>query len=336
LPKFIVIRLRQRPFGQPKVCEKYHNVGLWQAIFSGFAVSGCACYELTAMRRAVIDIGTNTVKVLVADVQQGQAVPVLHKDRAARLGEGVNENQSLSTAAMARTLQTIDEFHSEAKASGAVHIIAVTTSACRDATNRNEFFEAVRQKCGLEVQMISGDREAELIFRGVTSDPEWTTVPLVVMDVGGGSAEFIQGQDGKMELFQSLPLGALRLTEQFGEEKLKELCEYARAILRPALMRYKIGNGRMIGTGGTISTFARMEWGAVDHVAISQEALRESVQRLAAMPLAERRKVSGLPPDRADIIVAGGAVFLVAMELLRADELTVSIRNLRYGALLAD
>jgi exopolyphosphatase/guanosine-5'-triphosphate,3'-diphosphate pyrophosphatase len=288
------------------------------------------------MRRAVIDIGTNTVKVLVADVQQGQVVPVSHKDRVTRLGEGVNENECLSTAAIARTLQAIDEFHSEAKASGAVHIIALTTSACRDAANHNEFFEAVRQRCGLEVQLISGDREAELIFRGVTSDPEWTTVPLVMMDVGGGSAEFIQGQDGKMELFQSLPLGALRLTEQFGEGKLTELCEHARAILRPALIRYKIGNGRMIGTGGTISTFARMEWGVVDHVAISQEALRESVQRLDVLPLVERRKVSNLPPDRADIIVAGGTVFLVAMELLGADELTVSIRNLRYGALLAE
>jgi exopolyphosphatase / guanosine-5'-triphosphate,3'-diphosphate pyrophosphatase len=288
------------------------------------------------MRRAVIDIGTNTVKVLVADVQQGQVVPVLHKDRVTRLGEGVNEKQCLSTAAIARTLQTIDEFHLEAKTAGAVHIIALTTSACRDAANRNELFDAVRQKCGLEMEMISGDREAELIFRGVSSDPEWTNAPLVVMDVGGGSAEFIQGQDGKMEVFQSLSLGALRLTEQFGEGKLKELCEHARTILHPALMRYKIGGGRMIGTGGTISTFARMEWGAVDHVAISQEALRDSVQRLGAMPLAERKKVPNLPPDRADIIVAGGAVFLVAMELLGADELTVSVRNLRYGALLAD
>ena len=129
------------------------------------------------MRRAVIDIGTNTVKVLVADVQQGQVVPVLHKDRVARLGEGVNENQCLSTAAMARTLQTIDEFHLEAKKAGAVHIIALTTSACRDAANRNEFFEAVREKCGLEVELISGNREAELIFRGVSSDPEWTMRP---------------------------------------------------------------------------------------------------------------------------------------------------------------
>jgi len=287
------------------------------------------------MRRAAIDIGTNTVKVLVADVQQGQMVTVLHKDRVTRLGEGVDEERCLSAAAIARTLQAVDEFRLEAKASGAVHIIALTTSACRDATNRNEFFDAVRQKCGLEVQLVTGDQEAELIFRGVSSDPEWVGTSLVVVDVGGGSAEFIEGEDGKMELFQSLPLGALRLTEQFGEGKLTELCEHTRKFLRPALTHYKLSNGRMIGTGGTISTFARMEWGAVDHVKISREALLGSIQRLDAMPLAKRRKVPNLPADRADIIVAGGAVFLVAMELLGADELTVSVRSLRYGALLA-
>ncbi|HXI85554.1 MAG TPA: hypothetical protein VNL17_15845 [Verrucomicrobiae bacterium] len=286
------------------------------------------------MRRAIIDIGTNTVKILVADVQQGQVVVVMHKDRVARLGQGVHERARLSTEAIDRTLQAINEFHLEAKATGAIHIIALTTSACRDAANRDEFFDAVRQKCGLEVQLVSGDREAELIFRGVSSDPEWTGAPLLVMDVGGGSAEFIQGRDGEMELFKSLPLGALRLTEQFGEGRLAELREHLRAVLRPALAGYKMGEGQMIGTGGTISTFARMEWGAVDHVKISREALLESVQRLDAMPLAERKKVAGLPADRADIIVTGGAVFLVAMEALGAVELTVSVRNLRYGALL--
>jgi exopolyphosphatase/guanosine-5'-triphosphate,3'-diphosphate pyrophosphatase len=288
------------------------------------------------MRCAVIDIGTNTVKVLIADVQRGQVVPVMHKDLVTRLGEDINERQYLSTAAIARTLQAIDDFHTEAKEAEATNIIALTTSACRDAVNRNEFFDAVRQKCGLEVQLISGDREAELIFGGVSSDPEWTGVPLVVMDVGGGSAEFIQGRDGKMELFKSLPLGALRLTEQFGEGRLAELRRHVHSILGPALAGYKLGGGRMVGTGGTITTLARMEQGVIDHVTITRETLAGFVQQLEAMSLAERKKVPGLPPDRADIIVAGGAVFLVAMELLGADELTVSIRNLRYGALLAD
>ena len=212
--------------------------------------------------------------------------------------------------------------------------IALTTSACRDAINRREFFDAVRQKCGLGVELISGAREAELIFHGVSSDPEWMGAPLLVVDVGGGSAEFIQGRDGKMELFQSLPLGALRLTEQFGEGKLAELREHLRAVLRPALAAYGISGGRMIGTGGTITTFARMQHGQVDHTTISQDALLGLVEQLDAMPLAERKKVAGLPAERADIIVAGGAVFLVAMEMLGVAELTVSVRNLRYGALL--
>jgi exopolyphosphatase/guanosine-5'-triphosphate,3'-diphosphate pyrophosphatase len=288
------------------------------------------------MRRAVIDIGTNTVKVLVADVQQGQVVAILSKDKTTRLGEGVDGCGKLLPAAIARTIQTVNEFRAEAKALGATDVIALTTSACRDAANRDEFLDGVRRTCGLEVKLISGEREAELIFRGVSSDPAWSGEPILVVDVGGGSAEFIQGCGGKMELFQSLPLGALRLTEQFGEGRFPELCEHLRTVLRPALARYEVKGCRLLGTGGAITTFARMLHGAVDHAAISREPLTALVRRLEAMPLAERKKTSGLPPERADIIVAGGAVFDVAMEMLGAVELTVSVRNLRYGALVTD
>jgi exopolyphosphatase / guanosine-5'-triphosphate,3'-diphosphate pyrophosphatase len=288
------------------------------------------------MRRAVIDIGTNTVKLLVADVQQGQVFPFLSMDKVTRLGEGVDESGQLLPGAIERTVRAINEFHVEAKAVGAVDIVALTTSASRDATNRGEFFEAVRQTCGLEVKLISGEREAELIFRGVSSDPEWSGKPILVMDVGGGSAEFIQGGDGKMEIFQSLPLGALRLTEKYGEGRFAELTEHLRATLRHELARYDLHGRRMIGTGGTITTLARIEGGTVDHAKISRGKLLELVQRLEAMPLAQRKKVPGLPPERADIIVAGGVVFLAAMGVLGANEITASIRNLRHGALLVD
>src|SRR5579862_6164303 len=140
------------------------------------------------MRRAVIDIGTNTIKVLVAEVEQGQVVPVIHRDHVTRLGEGVDERGFLSAAAMDRALRAIDQFHLSAREAGALHIIALTTSACRDAGNRDEFFEAVRRASALEVQLISGEREAELIFKGVSSDREWAKERLLVMDVGGGSA----------------------------------------------------------------------------------------------------------------------------------------------------
>ena len=263
-------------------------------------------------------------------------VPLTAKDRTTRLGEGVDGGGRLLPTAIARTIQAVNEFQAEARASGATEITVLTTSASRDATNRDEFFDGVRQVCGLEVKLISGEREAELIFRGVSSDPEWSSAPMQVVDVGGGSAEFIQGSEGKGELFQSLPLGALRLTEKFGEGKFAVLCEDLRAVLGPALARYSIRGRRMIGTGGTATTLARIEHGAVDHVTISREKLGALVRRLEAMPVAERKKVPGLPPERADIIVAGGAVFLVAMEVLDAGEITVSVRNLRYGALVSD
>ena len=292
-------------------------------------------YTLVTMRRAVIDIGTNTVKLLVADVQQGQVVAIAAKDRTTRLGEGVNGQKRLTQAAIARTVQAVGEFVLEAGDLGATDIIALTTSAARDAVNRDEFLDGVRQACGLEVKLISGEREAELIFQGASSDPEWSSEPILVVDVGGGSAEFIQGRGGEMELFQSLPLGALRLTEKFGEGRFGELCDHLRAALRPALARYEATGRRLIGTGGTITTFARMLHGPVDHATILHESLGSLLHRLEAMSVAERKKVDGLPPERADIIVAGGAVFLVVMAVLDADELTVSVRNLRYGALVA-
>jgi exopolyphosphatase/guanosine-5'-triphosphate,3'-diphosphate pyrophosphatase len=288
------------------------------------------------MRRTVIDIGTNTVKLLVADVSERQAVPIAAKDRTTRLGEGVDDSRRLLPAAMARTVRAIQDFLAEARALGATDCVAVATSAARDAANCDEFLAQVRQTCGLEVELITGDREAELIFRGVSSDPEWSGRRILVVDVGGGSAEFIQGCDGKMELFRSLPLGALRLTEKFGEGRFAELCEHLRATLRNALAGYQTSGCRLIATGGTMVTLARVECGAVDHATISRAKLQALVRKLEALPLADRKKVPGLPPERADIIVAGGAVLLVAMEVLKASELTVSIRNLRYGALVSD
>jgi exopolyphosphatase/guanosine-5'-triphosphate,3'-diphosphate pyrophosphatase len=287
------------------------------------------------MRRAVIDIGTNTVKLLVADVLDGNVIPVVSKDQTTRLGEGVTKSKRLSQAAITRTVQTIDGLLNEARRLGATDLLALTTSAVRDAENRNEFLGQVRSQCGLEVQVITGEREAELIFRGVSSDPQWSRQPILVVDVGGGSAEFIQGQSERMELFQSLPLGALRLTEQFGEENFTELCDHLRSTLRPTLARYDSRSRRMICTGGTGTTIARIACGTVDHSAVSQDRLVALVDRLRAMPLAERKKVPGLPPERADIIVAGAAVFLLTMEIVGAKEVTASIRNLRYGALIA-
>jgi exopolyphosphatase/guanosine-5'-triphosphate,3'-diphosphate pyrophosphatase len=292
------------------------------------------------MRRAVIDIGTNTVKLLVAEVRNGQVTPLAAKDATTRLGERVHETQRLSPAAISRTVKAIAGFVAEAQALGTADITAITTSAVRDAMNRDDFLDAVRRQCGLAVQMVSGEREAELIFRGVCSDPAWAGQPVLVIDVGGGSTEFIQGVDRRIERCRSLQLGAVRMTEQFGEARFTELCAFLRDTLRRELADYNLSDRRLIGTGGTMLTLAavvaRASDSAVDHATLTCDEARSVVERLRAIPLSERQNIPGLPSERADIIVAGGAVVVAAMEVLGAAEISVSMRSLRFGAMIEE
>ena len=283
------------------------------------------------MRRAVIDIGTNTVKLLVADVGNGVVTPVVEKAATTRIGEGVHQTNRLLPAAIERTVKVIGQYAEEAKMSGATDILAFTTSAARTATNADEFLRA----CPVTVEVISGEKEAELIFRGAASDPQWAGQRLLVMDVGGGSAEWILGQAGTMDKLQSLPVGVVRLLERFGEDDFAGITAFLRAEFASRLELFRSGLWRMIGTGGTIVTLARIAGQSPDHARLSLDAIRALVTHLNALPLAERKRVPGLPPERADIIVPGGMVFVTAMETLGAMELTVSVRALRYGALLA-
>ena len=287
------------------------------------------------MRRAVIDIGTNTVKLLVADIRDGQVFPVVSKDLTTRLGEGVDATRQLSPAAIARTVAAITGYVADVQELAVADLTAFTTSAARDAGNRQEFLAAVHRQSGLTVEVLTGQREAELIFRGVASDPAWSTNQLLVLDIGGGSAEFIQGAAGKIDRWQSLPLGAVRLTEQFRDRSFAELAEYLRTTLRAALAGYGVAGRQFIATGGATITLGRVATGKTDRTELTFEAVRGLVAQLNALPLTELRKVPGLPPDRADIIVAGGAVLMFAMEALGATDLTISTRNLRYGALLS-
>jgi exopolyphosphatase/guanosine-5'-triphosphate,3'-diphosphate pyrophosphatase len=281
------------------------------------------------MRRAVIDVGTNTVKLLVADVSGGAVTPVLAMDATTRLGEGVNETGRLSAAAIQRTVEAMARFAAQARSLGAAEVAAVATSAARSAANADEFLGA----CPMPVRVISSEEEAALIFRGASSDPEWAGQRLLVMDVGGGSAEWILGEAGKAEQLRSLPVGAVRLLERFGDD-FGAMASFLRAELGRALTPFARGPWRMIGTGGTILTLARISQPRVDHARLTRESVRELVARLKALPLAQRRAVPGLPAERADIIVPGGAVFWFAMEALGAVELTVSVRALRFGVLL--
>ncbi|NQU10918.1 Ppx/GppA family phosphatase [bacterium] len=292
------------------------------------------------MRRAVIDIGTNTVKLLVADVDGTTVRAVHHTDCATRLGEGASRDGQLRPGPIAHTAGAVAEYGTAARHHGAEEVRAVTTSAAREASNSSELLAAVRDRCGIEVRVLSGDRESELIYRGVISDPAWADQPLLVIDVGGGSAEFIQGTGANIERHRCLSIGAVRLLDQFGEHGFAGLCQHLRTTLHRELQGYNPERRRVIGTGGTAVTLARIAAAgepaaAIDHAELNHDAVRALVTRLDALPLPERRQVPGLPPERADIIVPGGLVFVIAMELLRLPTITVSTRGLRHGVLVA-
>lgn len=279
------------------------------------------------MRRAILDIGTNTVKLLVAELTGHDLRILAQADSPTRLGENVHHTRQLSHAAIARTVDAVADFCRQARGLGATDVRAFTTSAARDATNRADLLNAIRDRCGIAVEVITGDREAALIYRGVTSDPFFAGRELLVMDVGGGSAEFIHAHRRI-----SLPLGAVRLTEMFRED-FAGLCAHIRTTLAAALPAYRQEKQSIAATGGTIITLAKLLRETPHQQVLTEPELRSLVLHLNATPLAERRRIPRLPADRADIIVAGGMVYVLALEALGAAELTVSTRSLRYGAL---
>src|SRR5580765_3776931 len=162
-------------------------------------------------RRAVIDVGTNSVKLLVADVTGRNVEPLLEDGRQTRLGKGFYETHRLQAVAIAQTALAVGEFCKAAEKLGAVNIRVIATSAARDAENPGELIAAVQKACGLRLEVISGEQEAEWAFRGAMSNPKLSRAPLLLLDVGGGSTEFILGQGDEISFRHSYPLGAVRL-----------------------------------------------------------------------------------------------------------------------------
>ena len=165
------------------------------------------------VRRAVIDVGTNSVKLLVADVAGREVRPVSEQSKQTRLGHGFYETHRLRPEAIAATASALADFAAAARAAQAVSIRVFATSAAREAVNREELTAAIERASGLKVEIISGDQEADWGFQGVTTDPDLAQTPLLLMDVGGGSAQFILGQDGRKLARHSFPLGSVRLLE---------------------------------------------------------------------------------------------------------------------------
>ena len=303
----------------------------------------------TQNRQAIIDVGSNSVKLLIADVVDGVVTPLIHEGEQTRLGQGVFETGRLSPEAIDATARVVTGFATKAEDMGAADVRVLATSAAREASNGDELVAAISVG-GLELEIIDGQMEAELVLRGVRSLPDLAEDPLAIIDVGGGSTELVVADDSTLRLQHSFPLGTVRWLEAFPVSDPPTDVE--RAKLAQALDEFldeqvtpKLGGlplpGTLIGAGGTSVFLARIFLERSDLAADEIESLRLSLpevqsltQRLWKMPLAERRELAGLPANRADVILFGAAIYEVVMMRCGFGELRPTLRGVRYGALL--
>ena len=302
------------------------------------------------MRLAAIDIGTNSTKMTVADVSgDGLLSVVLEDSDVTRLGEGVDQSRTLGDVPMTRTLAAIVRFADTARNLGAETILGVGTSALRDASNGADFIADVLAQSGVDVQIISGDREANLAYAAVRSDAGLGIAPgvsLLVFDIGGGSTELILGDAGGVGRYKSLDIGAVRLTERFfrSDPPAPSELSAARQLVSDSLAAFPVPAGSLVvaGIGGTALNIAAVtlsqvkpDVDAIHGMTVSSADVSAALTRFASLSLADRRAIPGLEPKRADVIVAGALILDTLLTHFAADRFLLSARGLRYG-LLAD
>ncbi len=295
-----------------------------------------------ASRIATLDIGTNTVLLLVAERGPSGLAPVLERATITRLGEGVDRSRELAPAARERTLRCLREYAVELERLGVGRVAAVGTSALRDARGGDEFCEQVRAVLGVAPTVIAGRREAELTFHGALSGLA-VTGDVVVFDVGGGSTEIVRGPaGGAVASAVSLDVGSVRLFERHlgNDPATPEELELVRADVARALVDIDVPGDRatLVGVAGTVTSLAAiaLELSDYDPARVHGHVLEASdvhalAERLARMTLAERHALPGLDPRRADVIVAGALIVEGVLDAIRSERLVVSDRGVRWG-----
>ena len=315
---------------------------------------------MSLTRRAVIDVGTNSIKLLVADVDGHDVRPVCEDSTQTRLGQGFYETHRLRDSAIAATAKAVAKFAEQAREKEAGSIRVIATSAARDAINAEDLTRAIESASKLKVEIISGDVEADYVFQGATSDPRFAQAPLLLLDVGGGSTEFIVGQGEQKHLRRSFALGSVRLLEKLQPSdppKPEELAgcrrwlkEFLQSEVRPKLgpalekeaKRFSSeGPLQLVATGGSASILARIDAKLdsfdrerIEATRLTRRKLQGHVEQLWSLPLEERKQIVGLPPNRADVILTGAAIYEAILEEFDFSELRISTRGLRFAAVM--
>lgn len=289
------------------------------------------------MRVAAVDLGTNTTRLLVADVADGRVEEVEKRLTITRLGEGVDARRRLLPLPIARVRNCLTEYRRAAEDLGTERILLIATSAVRDAENGEAFLGEIEWSYGFATRLLTGDEEAQLVRRGVGEVDAGT----LIVDVGGGSTELIAG-----DWHESLDMGSVRMTERFlpsdppTEREVATCAAAVRSLLAERLPELAVRDA--IGVAGTVTTLAALDLGLTDYDAdrvhghrIPAASVDEQLQRLAALPLAARREVPALEPERAPVIVGGAVVVREVMRHFGLEELEASERDILHGAALA-
>lgn len=295
--------------------------------------------------RAIIDIGTNSVRLLLAEKDEKEEWKILKKDlRSTRLGEGMTDKAYIGKGPQERTLKAIEEFAAAARLEGADEIFAYGTSIMRDAANGPAFSDEVTSAVGIPVRILSGKEEAYYSYIGAAGT---SGVVTSVVDIGGGSTEICMGFGTDIGMRHSFRLGCVRCSKQFDTTTLRgvaELKKHCFDLFRHTELMQSVKNvKRWIGVGGTVTSMAAMlqelevyDSAKVQDFVIHQDDVNRMLKKLCAMSYDDKCHLTGLMPERADIIVAGVAILDALMEYFALPEIIVSDRDLSEGLLDAD
>lgn len=294
------------------------------------------------MLRAAIDIGSNSVRLLVADVNGNEFKPLFKCINTTRLHEGLGENNELKGEPAARTRDAIADFAKKAREMGVKddEIRAFATSAVRDASNGGDFIAAVKRKCGVDIKLLSGDQEARYaFFAAALPDGECG-----VIDIGGASTEMICGCGKDVRASYSAQMGAVRLRRMMnGDNSVERMLEISEEVLKKGVDAVKPLPDRFVGVAGTITTLyamkIKLEKYDPDRIQggwLGREEVEEQLYRLNAMPVDERKKLPGISEKRAEIIDYGAAILLSFLRITGLNGIYVSDRDNLYSAVMCD
>jgi exopolyphosphatase/guanosine-5'-triphosphate,3'-diphosphate pyrophosphatase len=300
------------------------------------------------MRVAVIDLGTNSTRLLIADVEDGRVEEVERRTTVTNLGRGVDHSNCLSADAIESVCEVVADYRARYQELGAERVMAIATSAVRDAANGEAFIAELRERFDLDTRMLTGEEEAQLTYLGATATrpAEQSTL---VFDIGGGSTELIVGSGTEVGFHTSLQAGTIRHSERHlttdppDPQELEDLASDVRSLVEKAIAAGPAaGAARAIAVAGTPTSLAAVDQelepydsSRVHGYRLGMRKIQRLLSRLSAMPLAERLRVPGLQPGRAPTIVAGTVILVQVMRAFGFEEIEVSERDILHGSALS-